>query len=300
MNTERPVPTAVAARSRRSALWHQGADRDHCPRRGGRHHCRPERVRPLLVHPARGRRGVLVISATRHVDRMDPARPRLGLRARHAVGRRNARTVRRREPGPVNAIVAVVSGPRLAAQPSSCSRCCQSSSRRGRLPGWPVGSGRPTRARRGAPLRRRRGGHADDHDEPLGIDLEHDRTPNPAAVLPGLPIWSVVTPGTVILPIAVLMVAAAVSVVVRHRRATGIERQQLRWFSAALAFVVLAVVGGYIVGTLIPAAGESGVVWLGASSWHSPACRSRSGSRSCATASMTSTGSSAGRSATPS
>ncbi len=88
--------------------------------------------------------------------------------------------------------------------------------------------------------------------------------PNPAAVLPDLPIWSVVTPGTAILPIAVLMVAAAVSLVVRYRRVAGIERQQFRWLTAALSFVVAAVVGGFIVGTLIPAAGESGVVWLGA------------------------------------
>ena len=86
--------------------------------------------------------------------------------------------------------------------------------------------------------------------------------PNPAALLPNLPIWGVVTPDTVILPIAVLMVAAAISVVVRHRRAAGIERQQLRWFSAALAFVVLAVVGGYIVGTLIPEIGDQGPQWL--------------------------------------
>ncbi len=60
------------------------------------------------------------------------------------------------------------------------------------------------------------------------------------------------------------MVAAAVSLVVRYRRAAGIERQQYRWLTAALAFVVAAVVGGYIVGLLLPAAGESGVVWLGA------------------------------------
>ncbi len=86
--------------------------------------------------------------------------------------------------------------------------------------------------------------------------------PNPAAVLPDLPIWGAVTPDTVMLPVAGLMVAAAVSLVVRYRRAAGIERQQYRWLSAALAFVVLAVVGGYIVGTLIPEIGDQGLQWL--------------------------------------
>ncbi len=88
--------------------------------------------------------------------------------------------------------------------------------------------------------------------------------PNPAAILPGLPIWSVVTPDAAILPVAGLMVAAAISLVVRYRRARGVERQQLRWVVAALAFVVTAVVGGFLVGDLIPAIGDSGLQWLGA------------------------------------
>jgi hypothetical protein len=87
---------------------------------------------------------------------------------------------------------------------------------------------------------------------------------NPAAILPELPIWSVITPDTVILPVALLMIAAAVSLVVRYRRAEGIERQQLQWITAALAFVVVAVVSGYIVGGVVPEAGQSGIVWLGA------------------------------------
>jgi hypothetical protein len=88
--------------------------------------------------------------------------------------------------------------------------------------------------------------------------------PNPAAVMPDLPIWSVVTPDTSILPIAVLMVASVVSLFIRFRRAAGVERQQLRWITAALAFVVVAVVGGYVIGLLVPAAAETGVIWLGA------------------------------------
>jgi hypothetical protein len=88
--------------------------------------------------------------------------------------------------------------------------------------------------------------------------------PNPAAVLPDLPLWSVVTPDTAILPIALLMIASVVSLFVRYRHARGVERQQLRWITAALGFVVVAVVGGYVIGLLVPAAAEAGVIWLGA------------------------------------
>jgi hypothetical protein len=87
---------------------------------------------------------------------------------------------------------------------------------------------------------------------------------NPAAILPDLPLWQVVTPDTTILPIIGLMIVTVVSLVMRYRGAVGTERQQLRWLTAALAFVVVAVLGGFIVAQLVPAAGESGVVWLGA------------------------------------
>jgi hypothetical protein len=88
--------------------------------------------------------------------------------------------------------------------------------------------------------------------------------PNPAAVLPDLPLWSVVTTDTAILPIVLLMIASVASLFVRFRRATGVERQQLSWITAALGFVVVAVVGGYVIGLLVPAAAEAGVIWLGA------------------------------------
>ena len=87
---------------------------------------------------------------------------------------------------------------------------------------------------------------------------------NPAALLPGLPLWRIVTPDTVYLPLAVLMIAAVGSLFVRYRRAAGIERQQLRWITAAASFVVIAVVGGFVLSVLVPPLGESGLVWLGA------------------------------------
>jgi hypothetical protein len=87
---------------------------------------------------------------------------------------------------------------------------------------------------------------------------------NPAAVLPALPIWQILTPDTAILPIIALLISAAVSLLVRFRRAAGIERQQLRWITAALAFVVVAVIGGFAVAGLVPGAAESGLAWLGA------------------------------------
>jgi hypothetical protein len=87
---------------------------------------------------------------------------------------------------------------------------------------------------------------------------------NPAALLPDLAIWQVITPDDVIVPVIVLLIVSAVSVVVRYRRATGVERQQLRWFTAALAFVVIAVLTGFVVASLVPGAMESGLAWLGA------------------------------------
>ncbi len=88
--------------------------------------------------------------------------------------------------------------------------------------------------------------------------------PNPAAILPGLPIWRIVTPDAVILPVAALMVAAAVSLLVRFRRATGVERQQLRWLTAALSFVVVAVLSGFVMVSVVPGTMDSGIAWLGA------------------------------------
>ncbi len=95
--------------------------------------------------------------------------------------------------------------------------------------------------------------------EPLALPV-----PNPAAVLPGLALWTVLTPDTIALILAVLMVAAALSLLVRYRRSRGIERQQLKWLASALVFVVAGVVGGFALGVLIPDLAATGLIWLGA------------------------------------
>ncbi len=84
---------------------------------------------------------------------------------------------------------------------------------------------------------------------------------NPAALLPDLPIWRVITPATVTFPAMILVIAGAVSLVVRVRRAGGTERQQLRWIAASFAVLMSAVVFGLVTGFLVPGAGDSGLAW---------------------------------------
>jgi hypothetical protein len=85
---------------------------------------------------------------------------------------------------------------------------------------------------------------------------------NPIALIPDLALWRLVTPDSSIFPVMLVMVAAAVSLIVRVRRARGTERQQLRWFAAALAFVVLGVGTGFAVGFLVPGTSASGIAWI--------------------------------------
>jgi hypothetical protein len=85
---------------------------------------------------------------------------------------------------------------------------------------------------------------------------------NPFALFPDLPIWQVLTPDTTVLPIIVLMIAAAVSVVGRVRRAGGVERQQLRWFAGSLVLIVAAVLFGFALTAIVPGTADSGAAWL--------------------------------------
>ena len=79
--------------------------------------------------------------------------------------------------------------------------------------------------------------------------------PNPVAILPDLPIWSIVPSGgaVTIVPILVLLPIGVVTLAMRYRRATGAPRLQLRWLVAAVAFMAGAVVAGL---TMLAVAGE--------------------------------------------
>ena len=93
---------------------------------------------------------------------------------------------------------------------------------------------------------------------PSGIGV-----PNPIAVLPELPVWQVVTPETALIPLLVLLVAAVASLFVRYGRAVGVERQQLRWLTAALGLLIAGVFGGFAFGAIFPAVRDTGFIWVG-------------------------------------
>jgi MFS family permease len=88
------------------------------------------------------------------------------------------------------------------------------------------------------------------------------RVPNPLAVLPDLAIWRLITLDTATFPVISVFIAAAVSLVVRARRARGTERQQLRWFAGSIAFVAVAVLSGFAIGLLVPGSSDSGLAWI--------------------------------------
>ncbi len=86
---------------------------------------------------------------------------------------------------------------------------------------------------------------------------------NPVGVLPDLPFWSLITPDTVILPFIILLAGSVISLFVRFRRAAGIERQQLRWITAALGLLILGVFGGFAISAVVPGASDLSVAWIG-------------------------------------
>ena len=86
--------------------------------------------------------------------------------------------------------------------------------------------------------------------------------PNHLAVLPSLPIWSLIpTSGYMTLPVVVLLGVGVGALFVRYMRATGIARLQLRWLVSALVFAVTAVAFG--LGALAVFGDEAGrLAWL--------------------------------------
>ena len=122
---------------------------------------------------------------------------------------------------------------------------------------------------------------------------------NPLAAPPAAVDLLAVTAAASAAILLVGLVVAAGSLVVRYRRARGIERQQLRWLAlaaavsaVALLVAVAAAVRGWSLGVVLAAAGTSVVLLpLAGPVW---CCRPwPPGRRSCATGSMTWTASSA-------
>lgn len=72
---------------------------------------------------------------------------------------------------------------------------------------------------------------------------------NPFAVLPDLPLWSALSFTNDLWSVAlvILLVVGMVSIIVRYRRSTGILRLQLRWLVAAVTFLVVAIVVGFVI-----------------------------------------------------
>jgi hypothetical protein len=97
----------------------------------------------------------------------------------------------------------------------------------------------------------------------LDGSLSGTAVPNPIAIFPALPIWQVLTPDTVVIPLLFLLVAAVASLFVRYRRAVGVERQQLRWLTAALGLLIAGVFTGFALGAIFPALGDTGLIWIG-------------------------------------
>ena len=132
------------------------------------------------------------------------------------------------------------------------------------------------------------------------LDPSYESIDNPFGLPGGLPV-EVPLIGVNLLAGAVVLLTvpiACVSLVVRFRRARGLERQQLRWlaFAAGLASVGAALV---LAGTSLP---TSPSLTFALITWGAGVClvrcHWRSAPRSCATACMTWTASSAARSPT--
>jgi hypothetical protein len=86
--------------------------------------------------------------------------------------------------------------------------------------------------------------------------------PNPLAVLPDLPLWSALHVAEVSgLVIVSVLAIGVVQMLLRYRASSGVQRQQLRWLVAAVAFVFAAVVAG-LVSLAIFGDAAGGVAWI--------------------------------------
>jgi hypothetical protein len=89
--------------------------------------------------------------------------------------------------------------------------------------------------------------------------------PNPVAVAPDSPIWSVLPDGDLaFLPVLALLALSVGSVILRTRRSTGVVRLQMRWLAASLGALLLAIsVGGLV--AVVGGAQVGDVAWIPAS-----------------------------------
>ncbi|MGA7273172.1 MAG: hypothetical protein WB239_19045 [Acidimicrobiia bacterium] len=69
---------------------------------------------------------------------------------------------------------------------------------------------------------------------------------NPLALVPGARFWSLVPPVDLLLTLQmVVLLGGAISILLRYRRAAGVERPQLRWLVAALGLASTGVLIGF-------------------------------------------------------
>ena len=100
----------------------------------------------------------------------------------------------------------------------------------------------------------------------ISVGFQGDQTStfvaNPFAIAPDAAIWNEVPYELGFIVLVAVMAIAAISLAIRFRRTSAIERQQLRWVAAALGFVVLAVLSGLALGGIFPELSATGFIWI--------------------------------------
>ncbi len=84
------------------------------------------------------------------------------------------------------------------------------------------------------------------------------QVPNPFAVLPTSPLWTMVPTWLPFASLVGLLLGGVGSIGVRYRRSTGILRLQLRWLVASVTFVVAAIVAGLAAFAVV----ADDIVWI--------------------------------------